>query len=1222
MAGGKEYQIAIKIAGKLDKSLMTALGKASSAVASAAAGSVKIAAAAYGGMAAGIAAFGASSVKAGAEFDTAMSQVAATMGKTVDEIGDLRQTAIDMGSTTKFTATEAAEALNYMALAGYDSKTAIGMLPNVLNLAAAGNFDLARASDMVTDTQTAFGISLERTRLMVDEMAKAASTGNTSVEQLGDAFLVVGGLAQEMSGGMITLSDGTTATVDNVQELEIALTAMANAGIKGGEAGTHMRNMLLKLASPTAEGTKALKALGVSVYNSEGAMRSLSDIFGDLNGKFATMTQQQKLDAISALFNTRDIATAEALLAAVGEDWDQIGEAILNADGAAEQMAKTQLDNLAGDVTYLKSAFNGLQIAISDRLNPALRSLAQFGTASINRIMAAFQSGGLTSMATTIGNVLADSSTGAASYASKFIDIVSGITNGLFDGLMAGAPKVGAAAAEIATNLLNSFTTFYGRFWETGSTLFAEFLGGMVQNAPQILATAKTAITNLASALKANAPLIVNAVTELIPMLLDAVTDMAPVLLNLGITLAKEIGNGLIKAAPTIAAKIPELLSSIWGSLKEEVGGGGAALIAGLFGAKAIGGIASVFSKISRAVKDGAAVFGALGKTIKGLGPVFGNIFGVIGKVGKAFLSLSPTVLIVIAAIAALIAIGVLVYKNWDKIKDWLINTWNAIKDGAVNIWNSIKNFISSTWEAMKEKVTTVATAIKDAVSTAWTNIVTKTKEIWENAKQVVTDKINAIKAAVQTGFEAARSAVSTAMEAVKTKVTTIWTNVRSAFATATDAVKSATQSAFTSVQTFIASAMDAAKAKIDTAWTNIKSAFSTATAAVKSAAQTAFSAIQTAVSTAMESVKSNVSSIWTNVKSTFSTATAAVKGAAQTAFSGIQSAIATAMDAAKSNVDTAWTGIKSAFSTATANVKSVASTAFSSVQTAVTTAMNAAKGVVSTAASGIQSAISTAFNAAKSTASSVFSAIQSAVSDNINAAKNTVSTAVTNIKNSMNFSWNLPAIGTTVLDTAKTAVSNAVSYIEGLFNFSWSLPSIKTPHFYISSYTKVLGVSIPSIGVSWYKKGGILDGAQIFGQMGDKLLGGGEAGKEAVLPLSELWKNMRSIMTELLEKNTAQGSSGIAQALHTLTERMADRESARGTTPLREILAGLFQQNQPALAGGPSSSWQISFSPVYNFNGEAAPTKEEIVEANRISEEEFEDRMEEWLRNHDRRDF
>lgn len=329
------------------------------------------------------------SIRTGEDFDKAMSQVAATMGTTVSEIGNLRDFAREMGENTKYSATEAAEALNYMALAGYDAETSMSMLPNVLNLASAGNFDLARASDMVTDTQTAFGISLERTTQLVDEMAKAASTGNTSVEQLGDAFLTVGGLAQELNGGFVTLADGTKAEVDGVQELEIALTAMANAGIKGSEAGTHMRNMLLKLSG--TESAEAFEELGISVYDAEGKMRSLHDVFGDLSGALGNLTQEKKLQAIGKIFNTRDTASAEALLAAVGEDWDNIGESILNAKDAAAKMAEEQENNLSGDITKFKSALDGLKITVSDQITPYLRDAVQEGSKWLGNLKDYFQ---------------------------------------------------------------------------------------------------------------------------------------------------------------------------------------------------------------------------------------------------------------------------------------------------------------------------------------------------------------------------------------------------------------------------------------------------------------------------------------------------------------------------------------------------------------------------------------------------------------------------------------------------------------------------------------------------------------------------------------------------------------------------------------------------------------------------------------------------------------
>lgn len=311
----------------------------------------------------------AASVRAGSDFDTAMSQVAATSGKTVDEIGELRDFAKEMGSTTAFSATQAAEGLNYMALAGYDAETSMKMLPTVLDLAAAGAMELGAASDMVTDAQTALGLSTEETSTMVDQMAKASSKSNTSVEQLGEAILKIGPTARTMAGG--------------TEELTQVLGLLADNGIKGSEAGTHLRNIMLSLNTDKVK--DAFHEMGVEIYDAEGNMRSLSDIFPELSQAMDGLTNEEKTGMLAKLFNKTDLSSINSLLGTSAERWEELGEAIGDSTGAAGEMAETQLDNMQGSLTLLKSALEGAGIAISDVLAPYIRKLADFANGLVTK---------------------------------------------------------------------------------------------------------------------------------------------------------------------------------------------------------------------------------------------------------------------------------------------------------------------------------------------------------------------------------------------------------------------------------------------------------------------------------------------------------------------------------------------------------------------------------------------------------------------------------------------------------------------------------------------------------------------------------------------------------------------------------------------------------------------------------------------------------------------
>lgn len=317
---------------------------------------------------------GVAAVKTAADFESAMSQVQATMGitkdatselngETVNTMNALNSLAKKMGEQTAFSAKECAESINYLALAGYDTQQIYDTLPTVLNLAAAGNMDLASAADMVTDAMSALEMGVDQADTMVDQMAKTASSTNTSVAQLGEGILTIGATAKTIKGG--------------TAELNTALGILANNGIKGAEGGTHLRNIILSLQNPTDTATESLEKLGVSVYDSEGNMRSMNDVLGDLNNSMNGMTSEEKNNIISKIFNKTDLASVNALLSNTGGVWNELQQSITESGGAAQQMADTQLDNLQGQLTLLKSALEGLAISIGEILMPYIKSMVE-----------------------------------------------------------------------------------------------------------------------------------------------------------------------------------------------------------------------------------------------------------------------------------------------------------------------------------------------------------------------------------------------------------------------------------------------------------------------------------------------------------------------------------------------------------------------------------------------------------------------------------------------------------------------------------------------------------------------------------------------------------------------------------------------------------------------------------------------------------------------------
>lgn len=591
--------------------------------------------------AAGIGKFISDSITTGMNFDKAMSQVAATMGTTVDQIGELRDFAKEMGATTAFSANQAAEALNFMALAGYDAETSMQMLPNVLNLAAAGGMELATASDMVTDAQTALGLSLEETSTMVDQMAKASSKSNTSVAQLGDAFLTIGANARQAKGG--------------TAELSTVLGVLADNGIKGSEAGTHLRNIMLAMNPTTDKAAAAWKELGVSAYDAEGNLRALPEVFEDLNKAMEGMTEQQKTDMFSAMFNKTDLASIQALVGTTSERFAELsteikgawysaeslydsfsgmgieiedagdslsklgvsatefedalkesgGSAqnfveylqevaapgtttteILNtmgvsledlqagfdgAAGAAQAMADTQLDNLDGDITLMKSALEGVQIAISEKVMPGLRDMVQSGSGLLSSLTNAIGAGNWSAVGAILRNGLSQALDMAFQGITTGLDFLSNNMDGIIsqgmafitvfaDSIAQNAPTIIPAAMDAVLSFIESSLANADGMMSAGESVLRGLFDGIVAAGGIFMERAPEIIMKLGDAILSSSQQLLSTGTAMLQPMLDGITAALPGLLSTGVEIITNLANGILAAIPTLIETAGELI--------------------------------------------------------------------------------------------------------------------------------------------------------------------------------------------------------------------------------------------------------------------------------------------------------------------------------------------------------------------------------------------------------------------------------------------------------------------------------------------------------------------------------------------------------------------------------------------------------------------------------------------------------------------------------------
>ena len=483
-------------------------------------------------------------IKVGSDFEAGMSNVEAissasaqsvttASGEMVDGLTALTEKAKEMGATTKFSATESSQALNYMAMAGWDAQAMYDGLAGIMTLAAASGEDLATTSDIVTDALTAFGMQASESGHFADVLAQVSASANTNVGLLGETFKYVAPLCGTM---------GYSA-----EDASIAIGLMANSGIKGSQAGTALKTAIANMAAPTKAMAAQMAALGIEITNSDGSSKSLMEVMQNLRTSFDDLSESEQAAAASTIFGKESMSGMLAVINASDEDFAKLTESIYNCDGAAEQMAATMQDNLQGQITILKSGVEGLGIAVYEKLQEPLKNLAVKGQEYIGQLTDAFNSGGFSGLVSEIGNVLADAVSMVMTYAPKLVDASVDCIDAFIGGISSALPAIAPAAVQIGTTLIE----------------------GIIKVVPQLLSAGVQLLTALVEGAASAAPQLIVAFVEAVAAVIEALIEQAPALLQAGMDLLQALADGILQSLPIIAEAAPELIQSLCDSVTE-----------------------------------------------------------------------------------------------------------------------------------------------------------------------------------------------------------------------------------------------------------------------------------------------------------------------------------------------------------------------------------------------------------------------------------------------------------------------------------------------------------------------------------------------------------------------------------------------------------------------------------------------------------------------------
>ena len=823
---------------------------------------------------------GTAAVKTAANFDTSMSQVQATMGltkdstsklngETVNTMDALSKLARTMGKDTKFSASEAADAINILAMAGMDTDDIYSALPATLNLAAAGNIGIAQAADYATGIMSGFGMKTQDASKVADVLAVTASSAKGSVSDFG------AGLAQAAGQASIT--------GQSFEDTATALGILGNHNISAAEGGNMLQRVLKNLYQPTSTAKDALDALGVSAYDSEGKARPLQDVLTDLRGKLGELSEEDYNSVMGQIFDTASLRGANFLIQDSGEAFDNLRAKIGGASGAAEKMAEVQQDNLQGQLTILKSQLEELAISFGELLMPKIREV--------------------------VGKI------------QDFVDKLNNMDEGQKQAIIRIGLVVAAAGPLLVA--LGKMIIFTGQV--------STQIGNMVEwytkagGASGILAKAQTGLSSAFSFLTSPIGIVIGVIAVLVAAFIHlwrTNEDFRNAVIAIWERIKgafQEFVGGIqerLSAMGISFQSITQTISAIWDGfcnllapVFEAAFGIIATVLETAFGV--ITGLLDVFigayngnwTQLWTGVQE---IFGAVWERIKG---VFSGVLAALQGVADVFLGW----------------FGTSWTELWTNVQGFFEGVWNGISTFFTTIWTTISTTVTTFCTTVWTTISTIFTTVAETVSTIWEGIksviqvaimfivelinaafqliTVPFRFIWENCKETITEAWEAIKTTVSTALNFVKDNIITpVMTAIKTVIDTVWNGIKNVITTVMNGIK-----------TVITTVWNAIKTATSTVWNAIKTAVTTAVNAIKTAVTPIFNAIKTTITSVWNGVKSATTSAWNAIKSGVTSAVNAVKSKVQSVMNGIKSVMSSAWNSMKGAASSGWNAIKSA---------------------------------------------------------------------------------------------------------------------------------------------------------------------------------------------------------------------------------------------------------------------------------------------------------------------